>query len=77
MRASPPVGRERVVLLVTRAPFEGFVQGMGQTITRPMALAIRAQDFIRRVNDATAALPPPQWSLTETLLTIYDPKAPS
>lgn len=73
LRANPPAGTERVILLVTRQPLMGFNQKEGQTTTRPVALAITAGDFIRKFNQKTAQLPSSQWSVTEIRVRIYKP----
>ena len=57
IRASPPVGIDRLVLLVTRQPFVGFTNNQGSTLTRPVALASTAEAFLREFNQTTDSLP--------------------
>lgn len=73
LRASPPAGMERAILLVTRQPFLGFGDAHGKTVTHPVSLPKRAQDFVRELNRATDTLPASQWSLAETRVRVYDP----
>ena len=68
LRARPPAGIERVFLLVTRQPFEGF--SGGAAVIGPVQLAAPAADFLARLNAATAALPPGDWAVTETRVEI-------
>ena len=70
LRATPPAGTERVVLLVTRQPFSGFGGAGGATVTRPQMLATDAAAFIDRLNAATRALSGAAWAITETRLQI-------
>ena len=65
-RASPPAGVERVLFLVTRQPFQGF----GGSASGPVQLAVRAQEFLRTLNEATGSLPRGNWALTETRIEI-------
>ena len=68
LRASPPAGVERVLFLVTRQPFEGL--GGSLTSGMPVQLAERAQDFILKLNAATAKLPGQDWALVESRIEI-------
>lgn len=70
LRASPPAGTERVVLLVTRQPLSGFSGSGGAAVTRPQMLATGADAFIARLNATTAALADTVWAVTETRLQI-------
>lgn len=65
-RAIPPAGVERVLFLVTRQPFQGF----GGSASGPVQLAVRAQEFLRNLNEATASLSGGDWALTETRVEI-------
>ena len=67
-RATPPAGVERVLFLVTRQPFEGL--GGSLTSGTPVQLAERAQDFILKLNAATAKLPDQDWALVESRIEI-------
>ena len=71
LRARPPAGVERVLLLVTRQPFAGFAGGAaGQ---RPVQLATGAAAFIGQLNAATASLPEQSWALAETRIELVAP----
>ena len=65
-RASPPAGVERVLFLVTRQPFQGF----GGSTSGPVQIAVRAHEFLKSLNEATASLPGGDWALTETRIEI-------
>ena len=65
-RASPPAGVERVLLLVTRQPFQGFAGAA----SGPVQLPIKAHAFVQSLNDATGRLPQQGWALTETRIEI-------
>ena len=67
-RASPPAGVERVLFLVTRQPFMGFVRGSASGM--PVQLPMRAHDFIQELNAATALLPEQDWALVESRIEI-------
>ena len=70
LRANPPVGIERLILLVTRQPFVGFVNSAGGAQTGPMALATTTTAFLQRFNTATQSLPPDAWAVAETRLEV-------
>ncbi len=72
IRASPPVGVDRVILLVTRQPFVGFADKLGRTLTRPVALAPTAESFLREFNEATGSLPAPSWAVAETRVQVVE-----
>ena len=63
LAAGEPVGFNRVILFVTRQPFDGFA-GSG-TLTRPVSLALRAGEFLAQLNRAAASLPPAAWATDE------------
>lgn len=69
LRASPPAGVERVLFLVTRQPFAGFGSGSASGMS-PVQLPMRAQDFILKLNAATAQLPDQDWALVENRIEI-------
>ena len=69
LAASQPVGVNRVILLVTRQPFDGFSVEATLTLTRPVNLALRGNEFVPRLNGATAALPRASWSADEIEVT--------
>ena len=68
LAASEPVGLNRVILLVTRQPFAGF--SGNATLTRPVILALRASEFVPRLNLATSSLPPGSWATDEIQVRI-------
>ena len=72
LRASPPAGIDRLILLVTRQPFVGFAGAAGQTLARPVALATTADDFLEQFNAATDALPEPSWAVAETRVQVME-----
>ena len=72
IRATPPVGIDRVILLVTRQPFVGFAANQGSTLTRPVALASTAEAFLRDFNEATDSLPAASWAVAETRVQVVE-----
>ena len=72
IRATPPLGVDRVILLVTRQPFVGFAGNQGATLTRPVALASTAEAFLREFNEATRSLPPAAWAVAETRVQVVE-----
>ena len=62
VRASPPAGVERVLLLVTLQPFRGF----GGGASGPVQIPMKAENFITELNAATGQLPKQGWALVET-----------
>lgn len=72
LRASPPEGIERLILLVTRQPFAGFANGQGQLASRPMALASTAESFLEEFNRATDTLPSSSWAVAEERVQIVE-----
>ena len=62
VRASPPVGVNRVVLLVTRQPFAGL--GGGGAGAAPVTLGLRADAFVAALNAATARLAGTAWAVS-------------
>lgn len=72
IRATPPVGVDRVIFLVTRQQFVGFAGNQGATLTRPVALASTAEAFLREFNEATRSLPPAAWAVAETRVQVVE-----
>lgn len=68
LTASQPVGVNRVILLVTRQPFDGF---SGEaTLTSPVSLALRSDEFLPRLDSATAVLPGTTWAMDEIRIRV-------
>ena len=72
IRAAPPAGIDRLILLVTRQPFVGFADNQGNTLTRPVALASTAEAFLRAFNRATGSLPEASWAVAETRVQVVE-----
>ena len=72
IRASPPAGVDRLILLVTRLPFAGFANNQGQIAASPMVLASTAEDFLREFNAATGSLPRNSWAVAEERLQVIE-----
>ena len=68
LRASPPVGPNRVLFLVTSLPFPGF--GGGNVTSAPAPLAVQADAFVAQLNTATAQLPANSWALAEARVDV-------
>ena len=68
LRASAPLGANRVLLLVTRQPFAGL--GGGGAGAAPVTLAVRAEAFVAQLNAATAGLAPGGWALAEARVEV-------
>ena len=68
LRAAPPVGFNRVILLVTRQPFRGF--SGDETLTTPVPTALDGRIFVRQLNDETSNLPGPSWAADDVCLRI-------
>lgn len=68
LRASPPAGVERVLFLVTRAPFAGFAG----PAAGPVTLAGTADAFVGRLAATVAALPGDGWAAAETRIEIAE-----
>ena len=68
LRAAAPVGFNRVILLVTRQPFNGF-SGDG-TLTTPVPTALDGRTFVAQLNGETSNLPGPSWAADEVCLRI-------
>ena len=72
IRASPPAGIERLILLVTLQPFVGLANSQGQLATRPVGLPLTAEGFLRAFNEATDALPPSSWAVAEERVQVVE-----
>ena len=73
IRATPPLGVDRVTPLVTRQPSVGFAGNQGSTLTRPVALASTAEAFLRDFNEATGCLPASSsWAVAETRVQVVE-----
>lgn len=63
LAASQPVGVNRVILLVTRQPFDGF---SGEaTLSSPVSLAVYGNEFVSQLRGATASLSRDSWVTDE------------
>ena len=72
IRASAPVGVDRLILLVTQQPFVGFAGAAGQGLARPVGLAETAEAFLERFNETTAGLPASSWAVAETRVQVVE-----
>ena len=68
LTAAEPLGVNRVILLVTREPFDGF--SGGNTLTTVVGLAIRGDAFVGRLNGTTRSLQPSEWAIDEIAVSI-------
>ena len=68
LQAAAPVGFNRVILLVTRQPFNGF--SGDETLTTPVATALNGRTFVEQLNGETSNLPGPSWAADEVCLRI-------
>lgn len=68
--AAPPAGIDRVILLVTLEPFAGFGNSQGARLTRPVGLALAAEVFLRRFDEAVRQLPGASWATAETRVQV-------
>ena len=68
LRATPPAGVDRVLLLVTRHPFAGFAGGAAAQ--GPVQLPVRAARFVADLNAATGGLREDAWVVAETRVEI-------
>ena len=68
LAASQPVGVNRVVLLVTREPFDGF---SGQaTLVTPVSLALQGNEFLSQLGRGTALLSRASWVTDEIQIRV-------
>lgn len=70
LRAKPPAGVDRVVLVVTRQPFAGLVGRNGRRFHDPVAILETHQDFLDRMRRTLSALPPSDWAVAESLVEV-------
>ena len=68
--ATQPAGINRVILLVTLSPFAGFANTQGATLGSPVPLTLAAEEFLRRLDDATDDLPGTSWATAETRVQV-------
>ena len=68
--ATPPAGVDRVVLLVTLESFAGFGNSQGALLTRPVALTLAAEEFLRRFDEMVQDLPGASWATAETRVQV-------
>ena len=69
LRASPPAGTNRVVLLVTAQPVAGLV-GAPAPGAAPVTLTVQGDAFIASLNAATARLPGNGWTVAEARVEV-------
>lgn len=72
IRATPPAGIDRLILLVTRQPFDGFTDNEGNTLTRPVGLESSAEVFLEEFNEVTENLPASSWAVAETRVEVVE-----
>ena len=68
--ATQPAGINRLILLVTLDPFRGFANTQGATLASPVPLTLAAEEFLRRLDDATEGLPEASWATAETRVQV-------
>ena len=68
--ATQPAGINRVILVVTLAPFAGFANTQGASLGSPVPLTLAAEEFLRRLDDATGDLPEASWATAETRVQV-------
>ena len=68
LTAAEPIGFNRVTLLVTRQPFDGF--SGDDTLTSPVSLALTGNAFMAQLERATAFLPRASWATDEIQVRI-------
>ncbi len=68
--ATQPAGINRVILLVTLAPFAGFANTQGASLASPVPLTLAAEEFLRRLDAATEDLPGASWATAETRVQV-------
>ena len=57
-------------MLVTLSPFVGFANAQGVPLASPVPLRLAAEEFLRRLNDATDDLPEASWATAETRVQV-------
>ena len=68
LTAAEPLGRNRVIVLVTRDPISGF--SGDNTLTSAVSLAIRGNTFVERLNRTTRSLPSSDWAIDEITVSV-------
>lgn len=68
--ATRPAGINRVILLVTLAQFTGFANTQGASLRSPVPLTLGAEEFLRRLDDATGSLPEASWATDEVRVQV-------
>lgn len=68
--ATQPAGVNRVILVVTLDPFAGFANTQGAPLTGPVPLTLEAEEFLRRLDDATEELSDAAWATAETRVQV-------
>ncbi len=68
LTAAEPLGRNRVIVLVTRDPVSGF--SGDDTLTSAVSLAIRGDTFVERLNRTTRSLPSSDWAIDEITVSV-------
>ncbi len=68
LTAAEPLGRNRVIVLITRDPVSGF--SGDNTLTSAVSLAIRGNTFVERLNRTTRSLPPSDWAIDEITVSV-------
>ena len=69
IRATPPAGDEKVVLVITRAPFDGFASG---AVRSPLALQYSHESFRQALAAKIKKLPSGSWATTELVVRVED-----
>lgn len=69
LTAAEPLGRNRVIVLVTRDPISGF-SGDITMRTSAVSLAIRGNAFVERLNRTTRSLPSSDWAIDEITVSV-------
>ena len=68
LTAAEPLGANRVIMLVTRDPINGF--SGDNTLSSAVSLAIRGNSFVGLLNRTTRALSPSDWAIDEIAVSI-------
>lgn len=70
LTASPPLGTDRVVLLVTTQPMAGILAAGGAPVTQPQAVPLSHQALLDQLNAKTARIPASAWAMSEGAVTV-------
>ena len=68
LTAAEPLGRNRVIVLVTRDPISGLSGDI--TVTSAVSLAIRGNTFVERLNSTIRSLPSSDWAIDEITVSV-------